>query len=186
MSNTFPMSGDLNPSYLDIRPKVPSVLCSQRGLAHAWSCVWVSPNKQQWAVSHSKVFMAMPWPWPSHILGAVLRVVACHQLTVYQAPGKPAHVVGPLHILEHLDFTCAGEHPTGSGSGRNGDVDKILAAHLGHKTMVACRQKQFLFLNLSFVFCFLSQKYHVLFVERYHFCLGALVFQIRHWVGCSD
>lgn len=39
MSNTFPMSDDLNPSYLEIRPKVPSVLCSQRGLAHARSRV---------------------------------------------------------------------------------------------------------------------------------------------------
>lgn len=150
MSNTFPMSGDLNPSYLEIRPKVPSVL---RGVLHmpGHMCELAQISNSGLSVTQKCLW---PWPWASHILGAVSIVVACRQLTVYQAPGKPAHVVGPLHILEHLGCTCAGEHPTASGSWRNGDVDEIPAANLGHKTMVGCRQKQFLFLNLSFVFFF--------------------------------
>lgn len=100
------------------------------------------------------------WPWPRafHILGAVSIVVACNWFSVYQALGKPAHQVGPLHILEHLSHTCAGECPTGCRSRRNGDVDKIPAANLGHKTIVGCRQMQFLFLNLSFMFVFFPKS----------------------------
>lgn len=39
MSDPSPMSGDLNLSHLMVRPKVPSALYSQRGLAQAWLCV---------------------------------------------------------------------------------------------------------------------------------------------------
>lgn len=50
-----------------------------------------------------------PWPWAFHILGAVSIVATCNWFTVCRAPGKPAHQVGPLHILGHLRCTCAGE-----------------------------------------------------------------------------
>lgn len=55
-------------------------------------------------------------------------------------------------MQENVTPPAWAEIPTGCRSRRNGDIGKMLSAILSHKTVSDCRQMQFLFLVLSFVF----------------------------------
>lgn len=128
-------------------PKVPSALCSQIEGA----CIHHVHELTQ--MSNSHVYGHFRF-WGLLDGGCVSLVYFLPSLWKTCTPSlNMAHFRG-LELLSCKSVTPPAwpEIPTGCRSRKNGDIGKILSAILGHKTISDCRQMQFLFLVLSFVF----------------------------------